>query len=205
MPVGNEGAGVVIRTGSSDAAKALMGKTVAMIGGAMYAQYRSLEGDGMSAAARRHHAGRRRVLVRQSADRARHDRDHAARRPQGAGAYRGRLQSRPDAQQDLHQGRHRPRQYRAQQGAGRHPAQDRRQTCRRFHRRYLHGRPDRRAGGNRRDASRSMPSAAASSPAKSSPAWRSPPTRPPRNTAATARACTSRSISTAASTSVRPS
>src|SRR5947209_12717941 len=43
MPVGNEGAGVVIKTGSSDAAKALMGRTVAMIGGAMYAQYRSLK------------------------------------------------------------------------------------------------------------------------------------------------------------------
>src|SRR5580658_6834717 len=43
MPVGNEGAGVVVRTGSSDAAKALMGKTVAMIGGAMYAQYRGLK------------------------------------------------------------------------------------------------------------------------------------------------------------------
>jgi NADPH:quinone reductase-like Zn-dependent oxidoreductase len=42
MPVGNEGAGVVITTGSSDAAKALMGKTVAMIGGAMYAQYRTM-------------------------------------------------------------------------------------------------------------------------------------------------------------------
>jgi NADPH:quinone reductase-like Zn-dependent oxidoreductase len=42
MPVGNEGAGVVVRTGSSDAAKALMGRTVAMIGGAMYAQYRTL-------------------------------------------------------------------------------------------------------------------------------------------------------------------
>src|ERR1700709_2571109 len=40
-PVGNEGAGVVVKTGSSDAAKALMGKTVAMIGGAMYAQYRT--------------------------------------------------------------------------------------------------------------------------------------------------------------------
>ena len=40
MPVGNEGAGVVVKTGSSDAAKALMGKTVAMIGGAMYSQYR---------------------------------------------------------------------------------------------------------------------------------------------------------------------
>src|SRR6201747_1452505 len=43
MPVGNEGAGVVVATGSSDAAKALMGKTVAMIGGAMYAQYRTLK------------------------------------------------------------------------------------------------------------------------------------------------------------------
>jgi NADPH:quinone reductase-like Zn-dependent oxidoreductase len=42
MPVGNEGAGVVVKTGSSDAAKALMGRTVAMIGGAMYAQYRCL-------------------------------------------------------------------------------------------------------------------------------------------------------------------
>lgn len=43
MPVGNEGAGRVIRTGSSEAAKALTGKTVAMIGGAMYAQYRCLK------------------------------------------------------------------------------------------------------------------------------------------------------------------
>jgi hypothetical protein len=42
MPVGNEGAGVVISTGSSPAAKALMGKTVAIIGGAMYAQYRTI-------------------------------------------------------------------------------------------------------------------------------------------------------------------
>jgi NADPH:quinone reductase-like Zn-dependent oxidoreductase len=43
LPVGNEGAGVVIRTGSSEAAKALMGKTVSMIGGAMYSQYRTLK------------------------------------------------------------------------------------------------------------------------------------------------------------------
>jgi NADPH:quinone reductase-like Zn-dependent oxidoreductase len=43
MPVGNEGAGVVIRTGSSAAAEALKGKTVSMIGGAMYAQYRCLK------------------------------------------------------------------------------------------------------------------------------------------------------------------
>ncbi len=37
-----------IKTGSSDAAKALMGKTVAMIGGAMYAQYRCHQGEGLS-------------------------------------------------------------------------------------------------------------------------------------------------------------
>ena len=43
MPVGNEGAGVVIRTGSSEAAKALMGKTVSMIGGAMYSQFRTVK------------------------------------------------------------------------------------------------------------------------------------------------------------------
>jgi NADPH:quinone reductase-like Zn-dependent oxidoreductase len=43
MPVGNEGAGVVIRTGSSESAKALLGKTVSMIGGAMYSQYRTIK------------------------------------------------------------------------------------------------------------------------------------------------------------------
>lgn len=42
MPVGNEGAGVVVAAGSSDAAQALLGKTVGMVGGAMYGQYRSM-------------------------------------------------------------------------------------------------------------------------------------------------------------------
>lgn len=40
LPVGNEGAGVVVAAGSSAAAQALLGKTVAVIGGAMYSQYR---------------------------------------------------------------------------------------------------------------------------------------------------------------------
>jgi NADPH:quinone reductase len=40
MPVGNEGAGRVIEGGSSPAAQALVGKTVAVLGGAMYSQYR---------------------------------------------------------------------------------------------------------------------------------------------------------------------
>ena len=42
LPVGNEGAGVVVQTGASDSARALMGKTVAILGGAMYAQYRCI-------------------------------------------------------------------------------------------------------------------------------------------------------------------
>ena len=42
MPVGNEGAGVVIEAGKSDAAQALLGKTVAVLGGAMYSQFRRL-------------------------------------------------------------------------------------------------------------------------------------------------------------------
>jgi NADPH:quinone reductase len=42
MPVGNEGAGVVVAAGSSDEAQALLGRTVAIVGGATYAEYRCL-------------------------------------------------------------------------------------------------------------------------------------------------------------------
>ena len=40
MPVGNEGAGVVVAAGVSPTTQALLGKTVAAMGGAMYSQYR---------------------------------------------------------------------------------------------------------------------------------------------------------------------
>ena len=43
LPVGNEGAGTVVAAGSSDAAQALRGKTVGMVGGEMYAQYRCVK------------------------------------------------------------------------------------------------------------------------------------------------------------------
>lgn len=43
IPVGNEGAGTVVKAGSSDAAQALLGKTVAAVGGGMYTQYRCLD------------------------------------------------------------------------------------------------------------------------------------------------------------------
>jgi NADPH:quinone reductase len=42
MPVGNEGAGVVVAAGSAPEAQALLGRTVAVLGGAMYTQYRCL-------------------------------------------------------------------------------------------------------------------------------------------------------------------
>jgi len=57
LPIGNEGAGVVQAAGSSDAAQALVGKTVGMVGGEMYSEYRCINvfqalelADGTSAA-----------------------------------------------------------------------------------------------------------------------------------------------------------
>ncbi|GBG37443.1 zinc-binding dehydrogenase [Mycobacterium montefiorense] len=46
LPVGNEGAGTVVAAGSSEAAQALVGKTVAIAGGAMYSQYRAVDASG---------------------------------------------------------------------------------------------------------------------------------------------------------------
>jgi NADPH2:quinone reductase len=43
MPVGNEGAGVVVAAGASDEAQAIMGKVVGVAGGAMYSQFRALK------------------------------------------------------------------------------------------------------------------------------------------------------------------
>jgi len=40
LPVGNEGSGIVVAAGSSDAAQALLGKMVGLVGGDMYCQYR---------------------------------------------------------------------------------------------------------------------------------------------------------------------
>jgi NADPH2:quinone reductase len=42
LPVGNEGAGVVVAAGESEAARALQGMTVGVIGGGMYSQYRAI-------------------------------------------------------------------------------------------------------------------------------------------------------------------
>jgi len=43
LPVGNEGAGTVIAAGDSAAAQAMLGRMVAVLGGAMYSQYRCVK------------------------------------------------------------------------------------------------------------------------------------------------------------------
>ena len=45
MPAGNEGAGTVVKAGSGASAQALLGRTVAVLGGAMYSQYRTVKAE----------------------------------------------------------------------------------------------------------------------------------------------------------------
>jgi len=42
LACGNEGAGIVVAAGASDAAQAMLGRTVAALGGSMYAEYRTV-------------------------------------------------------------------------------------------------------------------------------------------------------------------
>ena len=88
------------------------------IGGAMYAQYRSIKAASSAWCCPTAPPGRRRVVLRQPADRAGHGRDHAARGPQRAGAHRRGVQPGPDAQPHLPEGRHRAGEHRAQARAG---------------------------------------------------------------------------------------
>ena len=43
LPAGNEGAGVVVKAGSSSAAQALLGQTVAVLAGAMFSEVRVVD------------------------------------------------------------------------------------------------------------------------------------------------------------------
>jgi NADPH:quinone reductase len=43
LPCGNEGAGLVVKAGASPSAQAILGKTVAILGGSMYSQYRLMK------------------------------------------------------------------------------------------------------------------------------------------------------------------
>ena len=104
LPVGNEGAGVVVEAGASDRAQALMGKTVAVIGGAMYAQYRAVRvdqclalPDGVTPAEGASWFVNPMTVQGMCGN-------HADGRAQGAGAYGGSLQPGANAEQDLPSG-----------------------------------------------------------------------------------------------------
>ena len=88
------------------------------------------EGQGRPAASCRRDAGRRRLLLREPADRARDGQDDADGRPHRPRPHRRRVQPRPDAQQDLPQGRRRPREHRPQRRADENPEGHRREAHR---------------------------------------------------------------------------
>ncbi len=103
--------------GAAPAAQALLGRTVAVIGGAMYAiprhparaMHRDATGD---------RSGGCGLEFRQSAHRAWHGRDHAQGGPCGVGPRRPR-QPRPDAEPHLPGDQHRPGEHRTPSGPGR--------------------------------------------------------------------------------------
>jgi NADPH2:quinone reductase len=168
-----------------------------LIGGAMYSQYRLRSPAAMPDAAGRRHAAPKVPRHSSTRSRAGHGRDHAARRPQGAGAHGGRLQPRPDAEPHLHEGRCRAGEHRAQARAGALLKAWARSTCATQFAHFLQDLTEALAATGathclrrhrRRQARR----------ARSWVAWKRRSTAPPRNTAATARPRTSRSTSTAA-------
>ena len=113
MPVGNEGGGVVVAAGSAPAAQALLGKTVGLLGGAMYSQYRCVDVSQCLELPDGRHRGRGGGVLRQPAHRARPRRHDAPRGPHRPGAHRGRVEPRPDAEPAVHRRRHPAREHRA--------------------------------------------------------------------------------------------
>ena len=176
MPVGNEGAGVVVKAGRRDA-QALIGKTVAMLGGAMYAQYRTAKAPTCRRAAGGRERRRRRVLLRQSADRARHDRDHAAAKATQALVHTAAASNLGQMLNKicLKDGIGLVNIVRSAEQAKILRDIGAEHVCE-FDLAELHGRADRGAGQQPARPSPSTPSAAASWPARSSPPWKRRPT-----------------------------
>ena len=133
LPAGNEGAGTVVAAGASPRAQGLLGRTVGVFGGAMYAEYRCVDAaqclalpDGVSAAQGAAcfvnpltALGMVGTMQREGQHR--------------AGAHRGGVEPRADAQPAVPHRRDRPRQRRAQAGAAGAAAVRRRHPRVRFH------------------------------------------------------------------------
>ena len=195
----------MVKAGSSEAAQALMGKTVSMIGGAMYAQYRPLKATdcqplpaGTTAAEGASWfvnpltaLGMTETMKREG---------HKALVHTAAASNLGQMLNKiclEDGIGLVNIVRSAEQAKLLRDIGAKHVVDSSRAE--------LHRRADRRRWSRPAPRSPSTPSAAASSPARSSPPWRWRSTRPRRPTAATARACTSRSISMAASTPARSS
>src|SRR6266478_28686 len=152
LPVGNEGAGVVVRAGSSDEARALVGKTVAILGGAMYAQFRTIKASqclvlppGTAAAEGAS------CFVNPLTALGMVETD-ARGGPSRTGAHCRGVEPRSDAGQDLRQRRDPARERRPSAGARGSPQGTRREARADFGYADVHGRADRSARRHRRHA-----------------------------------------------------
>ena len=102
MPVGNEGGGVVIAAGSSDAAQAMLGKTVGILGGASYSQYRTLHVAQVFGVVRWYNPARRRCMFCESPDCTCDGRNYAYGKPYRVGSYRSGFKPGSNVAEDLH-------------------------------------------------------------------------------------------------------
>ena len=132
LPVGNEGAGIVVAAGSSPAAQALLGRAVGIAGGAMYTQYRVVDASVVSRLARRGHSQGWGVGLRQSDDGSRNGGNHAPRGSFRSGAHGCGVESWPDACEALPEGRDSAGQYRPQARARRAAEVNGRNPCLQF-------------------------------------------------------------------------
>ena len=146
LPVGNEGAGVVVAAGSSPEAQALLGRTVGFAGEATYGEY-CLAAPRMCLPLPEGAVPLRSIVVREPAHRAGDGRDHAHRGARRAGAHSGRVQPRADAQQDLPGRQRAPGQHRPASRAGPAAAGAGRRARVRLQRADVRGRSGRGAPG----------------------------------------------------------
>ena len=151
LPVGNEGAGVVVAAGTSAEAQALLGKTVGLRGGAMYAQYRNVAADQCLALPEGTTAAEAASSFVNPLTALGMVETMRARGSPRAGAHGGGVQPGPDAQPDLPAGWHRAGEHRAQARTGRAARVDGRSARVRHQLAHLFPGPHRRAGGNGRN------------------------------------------------------
>ena len=105
LPVGNEGAGVVVEAGARTRRRRCLARPSPCSAARCTRSTACVKAAQCLVLPPGDDAGRRRVVLRQPAHRARHGRDDAPRGPHRARAHRGRVEPRPDAAAALHRRR----------------------------------------------------------------------------------------------------